>query len=404
MFRRRFPTTLCRSVFAALLFAALVLLAGCMDPLSQGGHAGYAGISVLEAPGSISELQITVSGPAMSTIGPLLLSPGTTSLTLKVPTGPDRVFDISGGWFTYRRVAGVTAKGLDLSARMRPYIVVPDRNNDRLAIVKDMNGAGWTGMIAVVEDLGPPQPITAPRWVDFDNQGRLLLYFSDALVTISDPGIAGPIVDFETVTGAEIAAYDRAGGYLYYYSGTGINRWDGLGTLFFSYDGDAFGMAMGDGGHIYIVGRTEASGATVPGVEKYDPATFTVVESFSDAGVFNSPAQDVTFVNGYVYVANPNGPDGYKVLKFDTDLQLVAAFGSAPANPANPQPREFFGPRQFVATLGKRLILMDGGGQFFEDTLVNRLVAFDDVGSSSGWRTFGEHGDAENQFEFYFAC
>ena len=403
--------------------AALVLLTGCMDPLSQGGHTGYAGVSVMNAPSTIEQLELVVSGPGMSPIGPVVLSSGSSSVVLEVPTGRNRVFDLDGGWYTFRRVAGLTSRGLDVSARMRPLIVVPDRLNYRLVIMKDMSGRDW-------------QAADAPgnfifRGTDFDSHGNLLVSGFEMIQELR--ALPRSAVD-ATANLAQatywlqephpVFTFDRSRDLVYFFGGTSIpapplrrasidpsTSGNVVGDEVFTgiemvdYVGEVMlGMTVDPDGFLYIVThrtgddrivKLNVSGAPEPVAAVYEDQA--VLDFFQVQTGFRS--SDILFAGGSIYVLNPGGADGSKILRFSTELELTGAIGRLPAVPADPQPGEFYGPDQFIVTTGRPLIIMDAeSGQ--GETPVSRLVALNDVDSTAGWTTFGEYGAGDRRFNF----
>ncbi|TVR35528.1 MAG: hypothetical protein EA404_00665 [Spirochaetaceae bacterium] len=402
--------------------AAFVLLTGCMDPVGQGGHTGNAGVSVMNSPSTIEQLELVVSGPGMSPIGPVVLSSGSSSVVLEVPTGRNRVFDLDGGWYTYRRVAGITSRGLDVSARMRPLIVVPDRFNYRLVIMKDMSGRDW-------------QAADAPgnfifRGTDFDSHGNLLVSGAEGIQELR--ALPRSAVDATANLGQAtyslqqphpVFTFDRSRNLVYFFgggnppfpllratidpatSGEVVGDVVLFGMDILDYVGEVMlGMTVDPDGFVYIVThrtgddrivKLDVSGSPQPVAAVYEDQA--LLDFFQVQTGFHS--SDILFAGGSIYVLNPGGADGSKILRFSTELELTGAIGRLPADPADPQPGEFYGPDQFIVTTGRPLIIMDAeSGQ--GETPVSRLVALNDVDSAAGWTTFGEYGAGDGMFNF----
>ena len=164
------------------------------------------------------------------------------------------------------------------------------------------------------------------------------------------------------------------------------------------------GMTVDPDGFLYIVThrtgddrivKLNVSGAPEPVAAVYEDQA--VLDFFQAQTGFRS--SDILFAGGSIYVLNPGGADGSKILRFSTELELTGAIGRLPADPADPQPGELYGPDQFIVTTGRPLIIMDAeSGQ--GETPVSRLVALNDVDSTAGWTTFGEYGAGDRRFNF----
>ena len=383
---------------AAVVFvtAAFLLLAGCMDPLGREATAP-TGISVMNAPSAVTELDLTVSGPGMSTIQ-RTLTPSTSSITLEVPVGVNRVFDLTGGWFTFRRSFSVSPAGLSVPANMGSYIVVPDDGNARLVLVQNLSGSGWREIDYTIFEW------SNMRVLGFDSSGRLILERSGQADVLTDPSDEVPSF-IDGLSSFSLATLSPSGDSVFFATwsdGYEVERIAVFGegvepSYIGNYNGSPEAMAADDSGAVYFVGYGVGPNAIVA---KMNPSG-SIVATFASETVFPSGRPvDVSFFDGHIFVLNPSGPTGYKVLKFNTDLELVGHFGSTPIDRNNPVPGEFYGPWRFLATAPKnRLIVMDG--DFPNGDERRRIVEFRDTNTSL-WRTYGSSGSGEGQFSFFY--
>ncbi len=150
------------------------------------------------------------------------------------------------------------------------------------------------------------------------------------------------------------------------------------------------GLSVDANGILYITGTNDTGDARV---FRYDPATESVTHSYSANLVSSYAPMDVMARNGYVYVTNPEGTDGFRLLQLDTDLRsLLDSYGGTSGSLATDLVTEgnLIGPERFLATLNEGFTLVDedyGGGS------ADRLVYVHDF-EGTGWLTYGENGDA----------
>ena len=86
-----FKTGAVATAVTAFVFATV----GCIDAsLSQSGNAP-ASISIQDAPSTLGDIDLTISGPGMSDINETI-GRDTDAVVIEVPVGPDREFDATG--------------------------------------------------------------------------------------------------------------------------------------------------------------------------------------------------------------------------------------------------------------------------------------------------------------------
>jgi hypothetical protein len=117
----------------------------------------------------------------------------------------------------------------------------------------------------------------------------------------------------------------------------------------------------------------------------------------------SAPQVDVLHEGGTLYVTNPTGVDGQKIVLIDAGtMEQVGGFGSFPGLPTAPQPGELFGPRRFVAVNNRRITVIDEyANPEITGTPENydRLVQFDP--DQDNWETFGSTGFGTGEFQFF---
>ncbi len=125
---------------------------------------------------------------------------------------------------------------------------------------------------------------------------------------------------------------------------------------------------------------------------KYDPFVGTYQES-NGAFLLVTP-WGILVKEPYLYVANPDGNDGFMIVQYDTNLQFVRGYGD-PAATENTSRGMFYGPRNFVAILSNDITIVD-------ENLGNldKLISMNDMNGSL-WQTYGSYGSGEGFFHFY---
>jgi hypothetical protein len=187
----------------------------------------------------------------------------------------------------------------------------------------------------------------------------------------------------------------------------------GADFLSSSYSSDGiWGIAVDESGYIYVsgVGSDQQFNGPfdgTPTVAKIDPdnpaaAMWEVVLSDFSTREDGSGQADVIYQNGKLFVTNPSGTDGYKIVELDPDDgTIIDHFGSYPDDPGTPTSGEFYGPRRFVAIVPDRIHVVDEG-DIAGNSTDNRLVLFDeDLDPAGTWETYGTEGSGTDEFDFF---
>ncbi len=108
-------------------------------------------------------------------------------------------------------------------------------------------------------------------------------------------------------------------------------------------------------------------------------------------------------IDNFLYIANRNGADGFKIMKLDTNLNYISSFGNQSPS-TDSITGNFYGPKRFLAILNKKLTILDEGSTNESSGFQgDRLITITDI-TGSGWETYGQAGAGIGQFEFYWAC
>jgi hypothetical protein len=346
---------------------------------------------------------------------------------MPVPAGEDRTFSVlvNTRYLTFRgdTTVDLTA-GQDTTVVVEPElaataIVVPDPYSEynyttrRLVQIEDMSGTGWT--VVNFADLGLGMSSInefIPYDVDFDAHGRIYVANSYAGIVRIDDMSAANALWFATglplaATPVTCIAVARNQGWIYFTGGSDLKRLpvanptgspDAISlTGLFPSGLQIYGMGADTQGYLYLVAYSYSTYQY--GVYKIDaqnPGSPSFAATpYADAGVLSQP-RDVMIKDSFAYVTNQLGADGAKILQLTKQLQFVRGFGGpAPSLPAAPKPGEFYGPRLFVATLNRKITVIDE-----DDQLTDRLVAFDDM-EGLNWVTYGSSGSGVGQFGFF---
>ncbi len=419
------------------IIAFFVLLSSCSNS-TPGGYSGTAqtSIAIRDLPPSISSITLTISADDMETIPPIPILPTETSLTVELPAGPERLFEMEitptpesvflryYGSATEDLVAGEEADVTIPMELMETRLVIPDADHyapgGRIVQIDDMTGAGWVELDGT--DLGfAADSEFVPYDIDYDEQGRIYIannYASTGPARVIridsfQDTIYDEIVSEGDVSGSGVncIAIDSVNNYIYYSTGganwpiyrkslgppLGTQEAFNIGSEELSNYFQTTGLSVDSDGFLYIV-NTDAGNY----VHKYDislPAGSRIVQTYSTN--LNVPWDTLVF-GDYIIVSNRDGAAGYKFIVLDKDMNFINNFGSYPAVPANPVDNEFYGPERFVAVLNKKITVVDETVPFVSPSY-NQLVSFDDI-YGNGWTSFGSTGNGIGQFYFYSTC
>ncbi len=398
-------------MLAIMLLLVVVGFSGCnVSGISPGRASVLLSLGNLKAVG-VSSVTVTVTGPDMEDITTTYTSStpsnSTWTLTLEVPSGADRKFEVSAdvtdsvnAILSYygsaeEPVIDENHTTVDIYmgiSRMKiittnPYVPFSPGPGEvpSITVMDDMKGTNWKRITNT--DLGWTVGVFQPWDVDVDQYGNIILVSNDGgtpsgalgrIASLSVPvytPLQSGAIPFVSV------AVDRENSKIYYASASGLYRCDYDGsnveTLSGTF-GDIKGIALDDDGMLYLVDN-EATDK----IEKYDPETESVVKTGS---ITSNLLEDIMVKGDYVYVA-----DGYnkQIVKLNkSDLSIVATYNDG---------GNLYGPRRFVATLNSGIYFADES-----DISANaRLVYIDDI-NGNGYTEFGSYGYGINQFVFYY--
>jgi DNA-binding beta-propeller fold protein YncE len=390
----------------AFVVGLLVSLFGCMDAsLSQSGNAP-ASISIQDAPDAIPEVGVSITGGGANiseTVGP-----GTDALVFELSVGNEHEVTIDATNYIGRKSFVLPPGGAQVDVQMLEKLFVPEQRTGRLVRLDTIRTPNWQEI-----DTDNLSPSNRPYDAEIGPDGRIYT------VTTGD---GDQILAYESIEDLTPDAVGTAfGGYaigidhnaeVMYSGGDGgdgpflqRSNLDGtvvedLSDLITSiFQSSVWGISVDDAGAIYVSGLDQGD-PEAPAVAKIGSNRSEVVwvTSLEAASEFDTFQTDVVAIAGSIYVANPRGVDGQKIVKLDpASGNVLDSFGSFPAQPDNPKTGELFGPRRFVAVNNRRLTVIDEYAE--TGTNIDRLVQFGLDGS--GWSSFGTTGTAEGEFQFF---
>lgn len=403
---------------AQFLFIGVVLfvLTGCLPPGADDPlDFSTPSLSLKGAPFDVDEASLTVSGPGMSTIEETL-DPGESSITLEIPAGSSRTFEISinnetsafGGTETADLESG-TSVDVPIDVEMNDLkLIVIDRVNERLVQIDDMSGAGWTEKTALDYSLFTDLLITND--VDYDQYGRIYTTVTDSgsnifsIVRINSIGeldedfrISAPSTDFPTIYAL---AVDRNNSLIYYTYGSGtgetVVKADYSGNIITTYDSGLFfgagiqGLAVDPDGYVHIVYDPNGDGRAV---DKLDPSGSGQIIAYNEMmyGAF-----DARYKDGYLYFVGYDVDGQFNtiplVYRLPVNYNATTSPDTLDGNPNNVEDT-FWGALRFLASLDGSLYIID------DDTVEARIIKFDDI-SGAGWESFQATDIGKSPFNF----
>ena len=378
------------------------------------------------APANITSINLKITGPDMDTINKTYPAPVSDIITVEVPSGESRNFEVivnidpsdSRAVFSYigtatRNLASGATITIPISMTVHETkIIIPDYMNQRIVQIDDMSGTNWSTRYRT--DIGYTTASTFyPQDIDFDSRGRI--YIAN---DTSESAGAYQVVIIDNITsttstliipsnsnGMDAMTIDRNNDFIYYVQGTTIFRTnlDGTGSTSRSLSasiGLIRGMTIDYQGQLYIVGNN-ALGS--PGIFVYNYTTSTIVNSVTNATVTSlSTPYHLLIKSPYLYVVNPSTTgSNNQILQLNlVTLQFIQGYGTYSL--ASTTQGNFYGPRHFVAVLNKKIYLIDEGP---DNTLTSKLIAMDDI-NGTNWETYGTYGfsTTPGEFNFYFYC
>lgn len=348
------------------------------------------------APSNISSMTLNVTGSGMDAIKQTYTGTLPSKITLDVPAGNSRQFEILAytpsatlrGAAT-RDLAGGTVVNITLNMGLyETKIVIPDYYNNRIVQIDNISGSGWI-----------EKNVSYPYDIDFDSSGRIFIAHNNEILRMDDINDTFEILYNEDFSYTSIAIDKNKD--IMYYSPTSslfknnLNGTDqeelGINTnANTSYQiMDIRGMDVDQNGKLYIAGASNTEADTI---FRYNPDNESV-ETINNNPAYLYNPWDIIVKGDYVYVANYDS-DGSnnKITRFNLDLSNPIVLNKKPD--ASDQ---FYGPWRFVAILNKKIFIADDG---HDSPNIDRIIAFDDI-NGTNWTTYGSSGDGDYQFNFY---
>ncbi|MBN1836615.1 MAG: hypothetical protein JW820_12245 [Spirochaetales bacterium] len=422
-----------RAILAGLVAPIVLVLCGCYFDSLGGGNTTQATLSVsMKQPvGTVTSIALVVSGPGMASIA-RALPVADTEVSLEVPAGADRTFtvlvntaDMSfKGETTVDLVAGESAAVSVRPVLAATELVFPDFTNNfgnsKLLQIRDIGDTSFQELFGSgIAGIGFADAQFKPYDVDFDDRGRIYIANNyggsgmgvNAVIRTDDITGAGGLkfTELEYDYGVNSLAVDRPRSLVYFSTTAFMSTPSALHRC--NLDGGSMttlatiagvepiqtirGMAVDENGILYIVG-TNSLGQ--PRVFRYDPVGQSVLSTYS--GNLNDP-WDVLYKSPYVYVANNNGADNYKIIRVNADLSSPVGYGQDAGDDTLPDtaPGMFYGPRRFVAVLNRKITIIDDHNV----ERLDKLVSMDDI-TGAGWQTLPVSGNGQSLFTFYYTC
>ncbi len=403
-----------RTLFLLVLIIVFGILTACGNP-SMIPVTVVPEIHVKALPAYITSVEFTVTGPGME---PLSASYDSLpdSINLAIPPGEDRYFELlvyvdgllgltPAISFKGSATVDLTPGDVVVELTMRldsTKLVVPDYQNKCIIQFDDISGAGELSLVGNdAWGIGWAANFY-PYDIDFDNQGRIYIANYNAapgfgwVIRVDNIFGTNSLLFIDAGTSIVALTVDRNNDYLYYSSGSDLWRvnLDGTGEVSLGMDvmlPPIKGMSVDEEGILYIA---EGTALAVYSIHRYDPVSQIVTATYS-SGDLNQPWD--TLVKGdYVYVANRDGADNWKIIRLNKDLTAPLGYG-LDAGAADLGPDYFYGPRRFVAVLNGEITIIDDREM---TALLDKLVSIVDI-TGANWTTLPLIGNGQLLFKFY---
>jgi hypothetical protein len=400
------------------LFIGVVLfvLTGCLPPGADDPlDFSTPSLSLRGAPFDVDEATLTVSGTGMSTIEEPL-DPDESSITLEIPAGSSRTFEISinneTSAFSGIETANLesdTSVDISIDVEMNDLkLIVIDRNNERLIQMNDMSGSGWTEKNALDYSLFTDLLITND--VDYDQYGRIYTTVTDtgsnifSIVRINSIGeidkdfrISAPNLSTPSIYALAI---DRNNSLIYYSYGNGtgetVVKADYSGNIITTYNSGLFfgagiqGLTVDPDGYVHIVYDPNGDGQAL---EKLDPSGSGQIVAYNEMmyGAF-----DVQYMDGYLYFVGYDVDGQFNTIPLVYRLPVNYNAATSPATlDGNPNDVEdtFWGALRFLASIDGSLYIID------DDAFEARIIKIDDI-TGAGWESFQATDIGKSPFNF----
>ena len=394
-----------------------------------------SGTAHAAAPSNITSYKLVITADDMQTITEQY-SANTKRIEINIPSGKQRRFTLTASInpsdvravLAYSGSTTVDLKNGEIKnitltmVTSETKILIPDSKRVKVVQIDDMKGTNWTELVLSNLQSGIISFTYNPYDISLDAQGRI--YIANNSASTSDAGIfridsikggasAQIIIAGTKTTGIQWISIDMKNAILYfatssilYSAGLDGSNMKTLATM----PSTIYGICVDEEGMVYVV-YTNGGGTSI--VRKYDPSNFlTPLKTFDTYSYFGSITsayipKDVVVKSGKVYIAIAgNILADFGIVQLDSNLQYVDRYGTGTSTIPDTAAGHFYGPSHFVATLNRKLYLIDDGGAgggFSQQA--DKLVSMDDI-DGTNWETYGSFsfGAGEGYFSFYYGC
>jgi len=402
-------------------------------------------------PSNVTSITVTITGSDMDTIEESFSVSDTISIS--VPIGTDRKILVHGeinpsdpgallsymGSTTVDIAAGTNTASITMGVG-DTKIIIPDPSNwngtvSRLIQLTDFTYTTWNEIIA--SDVSGIASSFNPWDIDFDRKGRVYIANNifgstgaSQIIRINNfttPSVTSMNEGSNPIEGTRYIAIDQINDFIYFAGSstnpevlyrknltdgssdipttmttTSLNLYNII-ALACDLDGNIYIADYNDDPEEYKIVKASITGSTATLERTY--STYLDFSLFlSGAATGNKFFADIKIYNDYVYVANHDGADGYKIIKLDKDLNYIESYGNATTVYPSTDPGQFYGPHYFAAIRRDGIYIID---EKYESGRYDKLVKISDF-SDTGWEVFDPstitNTGSDNFFEFFYDC
>ncbi|MBP7734982.1 MAG: hypothetical protein KA369_03325 [Spirochaetes bacterium] len=371
------------------------------------------------APAAFSSYTVNVTAAGIPILTQTFTS--TDTLTFTVPAGSARRFEVIANVSAGDPSAALSFRGittLDLAAGQTVTVPVIMIVNETKIVIPDYRMAQLV-QIDSLETGNATWKINALGYgfnanfydVDFDARGRIYIgRYSPGLnnyvvIRINNMDSSTYDIIVNSSTGVNAIAIDRSNNYLYYATSATTSalyrvRCNTGETPTALYTATApiqtiRGMAFDGSENVLYMAGVNNSGQQA--IFKYSLNTLSVINTYVNATQLYAPWH-VLIKDPYIYVANLNGANGYRILMFNKNLDFLQGYGNGTTS-INTTQGWFYGPRRFLAILNRKITIIDDD----DAADVDKLISMDNI-NGDGWTTYGSYSMSAGTgyFKFYY--
>ncbi|MBN2351705.1 MAG: hypothetical protein JXD23_03975 [Spirochaetales bacterium] len=437
------------SAFLAVTILCASALTQCEYILGDGGEYNLSidlagsleqtGRAIAGAPYPIASYTVTVSAPYMATIQKDVQA-GARYINMYIPYGNDRTIRLDAnidqavamannhehllslaGETTVDLEPGRITRCIFVMREGQMKLIIPDNGKSHLVRIPSMN----------------PTTLNPSDWFEFsfdnvydvgyDDTGRIFFttgsYYIYAINQITDTSAVPYDTGLPPGESVFTLAIDNQSRRIYTYRNT-ITGISSFNIRYVNIDDSTTGdILLGGTGiptdsqvisaiefenNVFYLARKDSS----PGIYRcvYNPISNTIVSTISAARPNLQNPQDILVKSKFLYVTNfpkntstPVDPATIEVFEKDT-LAFVGSYGTRSTSEDDNRVGYFYGPQHFIAPGNKKIYVIDDGTYNIPGIgNKNRIIAFDDPATWSGWEIFrAEQIPSNQEFTFYF--